>query len=104
MTPSVMLDRTLHRLVDVAVSYQVSDNRDPARTCGLSVGSNEPIDATGDADTGPDWNVIDARRPQLRAERAGPRNGRVYTITLTCRDASANPASQMLTVHVPKSQ
>lgn len=30
-------------------------------------------------------------------------DGRVYTITLTCRDASANPASQMPIVHVPKS-
>jgi len=40
----------------------------------------------------------------LRSERAGKGVGRVYTVTVRCRDASGNTAMKTVTVKVPKSQ
>ena len=93
-----------HKMVDVTVNYNVSDNCSQAPTCTLSVASNEPIDGTGDGDTSPDWVIVDAHHVKLRAERAGSGNGRIYTITTACTDASGNPSSQIVTVPVPHDQ
>lgn len=95
-----------HRMVDVTVGYDVTDDVDSpaAISCALSVSSNEPVNGTGDGDAGPDWEVIDAHHLQLRAERAGTGGGRVYTITITCTDSSGNASARTVTVSVPKNQ
>jgi uncharacterized repeat protein (TIGR01451 family) len=91
-----------HRLVDVTVDYNVTDNCPlPPNSCTLSVTSNEPINGTGDGDTSPDWIILDAHHVQLRAERAGNGNGRIYTITITCIDSGGNSSSESVTVTVP---
>jgi hypothetical protein len=95
-----------HKMVEVTVNYSMADNCTPSAglTCTLSVTSNEPVNGTGDGDTAPDWEVIDARRVRLRAERAGNGQGRVYTITITCWDGAGNSASRQVTMSVPKNQ
>jgi uncharacterized repeat protein (TIGR01451 family) len=91
-----------HRMVNVTVSYDVTDNCPlPPGSCTLSVTSNEPINGTGDGNTSPDWIILDAHHVQLRAERAGGGNGRIYTITITCTDSGGNTSSQSVTVMVP---
>src|SRR6266496_6584567 len=91
-----------HRMVNVTVSYQVTDNCPlPPNSCTLSVTSNEPINGTGDGDTSPDWIVLDDHHVLLRAERAGNGNGRIYTITITCIDSGGNSSSESVTVTVP---
>jgi uncharacterized delta-60 repeat protein len=92
-----------HKFKDIAISYDVSDNcgSQSEITCGLSVTSNEPINGEGDGDTAPDWLVIDAHAVRLRAERAGNGNGRVYTITVSCRDSRNNAIRGTTTVTVP---
>jgi hypothetical protein len=90
-----------HKMVEVRIAYDAVD------ACGsvqssLSVTSNEPIDAQGDGNTAPDWLVLDAHRVQLRAERSGGGSGRVYTITITARDAAGQSATQQVTVVVPR--
>jgi uncharacterized repeat protein (TIGR01451 family) len=91
-----------HRLVNVTVSYDVTDNCPlPPDSCTLSVTSNEPINGTGDGDTSPDWIVLDDHHVLLRAERAGNGNGRIYTITITCIDSGGNSSSESVTVTVP---
>jgi uncharacterized delta-60 repeat protein len=92
-----------HKLVDVTVGYSVKDDCDPAPVCTLSVTSNEPVQGTGDGDTGPDWEIVDAHHVRLRAERSGRGTGRVYTITLTCRNTEGASALKRLLVKVPKS-
>jgi uncharacterized repeat protein (TIGR01451 family) len=91
-----------HRLADVTVNYNVTDNCPlPPNSCTLSVTSNEPINGTGDGNTSPDWIILDAHQLQLRAERAGNGNGRIYTITITCTDSAGNSSSQSVMVSVP---
>ncbi len=83
-----------HKLVDVTVDYNVTDNCPlPPDSCTLSVTSNEPGDG--------DWIILDAHHVQLRAERLGNGNGRVYTITITCTDSGGNSSSEQVEVTVP---
>lgn len=92
-----------HQMIDVNVSYLVSDNSGNVNTT-LSVASNEPVNGAGDGDTGPDWQVVNNRLVRLRSERAGNGTGRVYTITITATDASGNTTIKTVAVRVPKSQ
>ncbi|HEX8071761.1 MAG TPA: immunoglobulin-like domain-containing protein [Pyrinomonadaceae bacterium] len=72
----------------------------------LSVSSDEPDDnpSGGDGSTTNDIVIAaDCKSVQLRAERDGNLNGRVYTITLIMKDASNNVATATVKVFVPKS-
>jgi alpha-tubulin suppressor-like RCC1 family protein len=91
-----------HKMVDVTVSYSVSDNT--GATVTLSVTSNEPDNGLGDGDTADDIQVVDDHLVRLRAERSGKGTGRVYTITVTATDSSGNSSIQQVTVKVPKGQ
>jgi subtilisin-like proprotein convertase family protein len=99
-SPSILIDNN-HKMVDVTVSYTSTDNSGASATCSLSVTSTEPINGSGDGNTDPDWEVVDAHTVRLRAERAGNGTDRVYTITVTCVDAAGNSTSASTTVTVP---
>jgi len=98
-TPS-MLWPPNHNMVNVSVDYTITDNCGPV-TVTLSVASNEPVNATGDGNTAPDWQVVTDHLVQLRAERAGSGTGRIYTITITATDSAGASASANVTVSVP---
>ena len=88
-----------HKFVDVTIDYTVTD---PCpNTCVLTVSSNEPpVD-----DKTPEWIIVDAHHLQLRAERLGSGNGRIYTITTTCtNDTNKESSTQTVTVLVPHDQ
>jgi hypothetical protein len=87
-----------NEMVDVTVSYQVTDNCAILGT-KLSVSSNEP-DAGGPES---DWEVIDAHRVRLRAKKTARQGARLYTITITAEDVHGNVSSKNVTVTVPHS-
>jgi hypothetical protein len=89
-----------HKMVDVTVSYDVTDNCGPI-SLKLTVASNEPEEGDGDGDTSPDWEVLDEHHVSLRAERSGIGDGRIYTITITAADSAGGSSSQTVTVTVP---
>ncbi|MEO5782781.1 MAG: HYR domain-containing protein, partial [Ginsengibacter sp.] len=89
-----------HKMKDVAVNYTTNDNCPGPISCSLSVTSNEAVNGTGDGNTSPDWVVIDDHNVQLRAERAGGGDGRIYTITTTCHDQYGNTSAKITTVTV----
>jgi endonuclease G, mitochondrial len=99
-TPST-LGAPNHKMIDVFLAFTASD-ASGAPVCAVAVSSNEPANGTGDGDTDPDWIVIDAHHVQLRAERAAGGSGRIYTLTVTCTDASGHSSSSATTVAVPK--
>jgi len=69
------------------------------------VTSDESEDGNGDGNTSHDIVIAaDCKSVQLRAERQGGNNGRVYTITFKVRDASGNTATATAAVTVPESQ
>jgi uncharacterized delta-60 repeat protein len=90
-----------HRMVPVFVNY-VLNHTCPA-SCALGVSSNEPVSGTSPGDLSPDWEIVKPNLVRLRAERADGGKGRVYTITITCRDSGGNVASEAVTVRVPRS-
>jgi uncharacterized repeat protein (TIGR01451 family) len=92
-SPSVLWPPN-HHMVNVTVSYGVTDNCPlPPNSCTLSVTGNEQING--------DWIVLDAHHVQLRAEREGHGNGRIYTVTVRCTDSGGNSSSKSVTVSVP---
>jgi len=99
-TPGVLKPAN-HKMIDVFVGYQATD-LGGAPSCALSVSSNEPVNGNDDGNTGIDWRVIDAHHVQLRAERSTGGSGRLYTITVSCRDGAGNLSSGITTVAVPK--
>jgi endo-1,4-beta-xylanase len=90
-----------HKMVPVKLSYNINDNCDPCLVPTITITSNEPVNGTGDGDTSPDWQVIDAHHVMLRAERSGNGTGRIYTITLTVTDSAGSSTSSSVTVSVP---
>jgi uncharacterized repeat protein (TIGR01451 family) len=83
------------RMVAVTVNYGVTDNC-PSPSCTLSVTCNE----TGCREN-QDWIVTDSRRVQLRADRTPGGSGRIYAITISCRDSANAITRRTVNVSVP---
>ena len=102
-----------HKLVPVTITATATDICDTSPKCRIvSVTSNEPVLGPGSGQTDPDW-VITEPGPsvspatlgvQLRPERAGGGTGRVYTVTVSCSDASGNTTAGQTTVTVAHDQ
>jgi hypothetical protein len=98
-----------HELYAIAAAIEVSDicDADPQVTL-LSAVSDEPDDSTGDGHTGNDVRGADIgtddRTFQVRAERKGNGDGRIYTVHYQAEDGSGNTTPAEGTVSVVKSQ
>lgn len=93
-----------HKMMPVSVSANVTDNCSAVTWMVTAVGSDEPANGTGDGDTEPDSSITGGHAVNLRAERAGSGDGRVYTITIVAKDAAGNSTTGSTTVSVPHSQ
>ncbi len=95
-----------HEFVPITISATAHDTCDPHPVCFVSaVSSSEPPSGDGSGQTTPDFQITGPLSVSLRAERQGTGNGRTYTITVNCKDASNNvslPAKTM--VFVPHDQ
>ncbi len=71
-----------------------------------SVSSDEPenVQGEGDGNTVDDIVIVDSQTVELRAERQGDGNGRVYTINFEVTDDSGNTEIGSCTVWVPHDQ
>jgi hypothetical protein len=96
-----------HQMVDITIWANASDNTGSPVLLVAVVSSNEPQDGLGDGDTSPDWTepTIDQVNGiitlQLRSERSGAGNGRIYTITITGTDVSGNSSQANVEINVP---
>ncbi len=94
-----------HQMMSATVAASASDICSAEPVCQItSVSSNEPINGLGDGDQEPDWEITGNLTVNLRGERSGTGNGRAYTITVGCTDASGNSPAQTVTVTVPRDQ
>ena len=94
-----------HKMVTINAGVTVADACDAAANFRLDyVTSNEPDNGLGDGDTVNDIQNAEIGTPDirfdLRAERSGKGNGRVYSIGYTAEDGSGNTASTEATVQV----
>ena len=65
--------------------------------------SDEPVNAKGDGNTEPDI-ILECDRVQLRSERQGGSDGRVYKLGWNAVDDSGNKTQGVCVVHVPHDQ
>ncbi len=94
-----------HKMVKISVSALVTDNCSDTTWKIISVTSNEGVYEKGSGHFGPDWQILNDHCVNLRAERAGPGNGRIYTISLQAKDSAGNlSATNTVTVVVPHDQ
>jgi uncharacterized repeat protein (TIGR01451 family) len=110
LNPGIMLWPPNHIYHTVTVEQMVASVSD---NCPISaddvvieqVTSDEPDNALGEGDTVNDIVIApDCRSVQLRSERAGPNDGRVYTITLSLTDSGGAVTMVDFLVSVPKGQ
>jgi uncharacterized repeat protein (TIGR01451 family) len=110
LNPFISLWPPNHKYHTVTVAQMVQSVTD---NCPISVddvviekvASDEPGNALGDGNTIDDIVIgANCRSVQLRAERAGPGDGRVYTITLRVRDSGGAVTRAVFEVSVPHSQ
>jgi len=100
-----------HQYSTIKVTDLVASVSDNCRGVGsvriTKVTSDELEDAPGNGDGNTSNDIViaaDCKSVQLRAEREGSGNGRVYTIMLTVTDASGNVRTATAKVTVPQSQ
>jgi predicted extracellular nuclease len=91
-----------HKYVTVEATVSAKDNADPNASWSLvSVTSNEPDNGIGDGNTTNDIVVVNDTTFQLRAERSGTGNGRVYSFAYQATDGCGNTATANTAVYVP---
>lgn len=95
-----------HKMRPVIITVYATDMCDATPVCRIvSVTSDESDDGSGDGKTEPDWEITAGDlSADLRAERSGEGDGRVYTLTVECTDASENTSSGTVEVAVPLDQ
>jgi hypothetical protein len=89
-----------HKMALVHIIGLINPNDDPVTID--SVRQDEPTNGLGDGDTPVDA-IISGDTVQLRAERSGNGNGRVYHVCFTVHDPEQD-ATGCVTVSVPKSK
>jgi hypothetical protein len=94
-----------HKMVTVTIFANASDNSGLPVNLTASVASNEPQDGLGDGDTPQDWTTPVIHNGiitlQLRAERSGKGNGRIYIVTVVATDQSGNSSAATVNISVP---
>ena len=96
-TPNVLWPPK-NQMVPVSLTVDVSDNSDPAPVCQITdVTSNEAPSEMA-------WQITDPLTLDLRAQRFGMEEGRIYTIRVTCTNSSQLSSSANVTVSVPHDQ
>jgi len=98
-----VLNQTNHKLVTVGLMSSAVDQCDGVLPVTVNVFADEDDDGTGDGNSSPDAEEIAPGSLQLRAERKGNGDGRVYLMIPEATDSSGNRGFGCCTVTVPHS-
>jgi hypothetical protein len=90
-----------HRMEEVSLRIEASDNCHLARCKIISVSCAESIPADGAAHTLGEWEITGDLTVNLRSERLSAETARIYSITVECRDDSGNASTAVIDVRVP---
>ena len=90
-----------HTMVPVTVNANASDNCGVVTPRIIAVTSNESGNGSSGGTEKPDWEITGPLTVNLRADRSGQGDARVYTITVEWQDTAGNQATDRVTVDVP---
>ncbi len=93
-----------HQFVPVQVIGVTDPDGDPVTITVNSIFQDEPVLSPGSGNTSPDGTGVGTSTAQLRAEREGAGNGRVYHVAFTADDGNGGTCTGEVLVGVPKSQ
>ncbi|MBY0247959.1 MAG: hypothetical protein K2Q17_09845 [Nitrospiraceae bacterium] len=93
-----------HRLATVSVQGVTDPNGDPITITITAITQDEPVNGLGDGDTAPDGFGVETSQAQLRSERSGTGNGRVYALSFKASDGKGGSCTGRVTVGVPHDQ
>lgn len=92
-----------HRFVPIEIGGVTDADGDPVAITVDSIDQDEPVNDEYDGDTGPDGMGVGTDGPEVRAERSGEGDGRVYHIGFTADDGQGGACTGEVTVAVPLS-
>jgi len=90
-----------HKLVSVFIQGVTDPDGDPITLSVTGITQDEPVNGLGAGDTSPDGFGVGTDQAQIRAERSGKGNGRVYAITFESDDGRGGICTGQVTVGVP---
>lgn len=93
-----------HKLATVSVLGIADPDGDSVTVSVTKITQDEPVNGLGDGDTSPDGFGVGTPQAQVRAERSGTGNGRVYAITVKADDGKGGTCSVTVSVGVPHDQ
>jgi hypothetical protein len=93
-----------HRIVRITIQNIIDPEGDPLAIIVTSIRQDEPTRGQGMGDRSPDGFGIGTNSPQVRAERVGNGDGRVYHISFTANDGRGGECNGEVLVSVPHDQ
>ena len=90
-----------HEFVPVSITGVTDPDGDPVSINIDGIEQDEPVDAKGSGNTSPDGQGVGSSTAEVRAERSGKGDGRVYHIAYTAGDGQGHSCSGSVTVGVP---
>ena len=91
-----------HKLVDVGVFGVTDPDGDEVTLTVTGITQDEPVNGLGDGDMSPDGFGIGFDKAELRAERSGTGNGRVYAVSFSADDGNGGICTGSVNVRVPR--
>ena len=93
-----------HKLATVSVQGVTDPDGDPISITIKAITQDEPVNGLGDGDTAPDGFGVGTSQAQLRKERSGTGNGRVYAIWYEAIDGKGGTCTGSVRLGVPHDQ
>lgn len=91
-----------HKLVDIEIGGVFDASGQPAFITVTSILQDEPVNGLGDGDSSPDGFGVGTDSPEVRSERSGTDDGRIYFIAFDAvDDTTSESCSGVVAVGVP---
>lgn len=90
-----------HKMNDITISGVTDPDGDTVTLTIDGITQDEPTNGTGDGETSPDGDGVGTDTAQIRAERSGTGDGRVYEISFTADDGNGGMCTGSVSVGVP---
>lgn len=100
-SPAQVLWSPQHKMQAIHIQGITDAEEDPVSVTVTHIEQDEPVNGLGDGDTSPDGAGVGTSTAQVRAERGGKGNGRLYEISFIARDSSAAACYGGVFVGVP---
>jgi hypothetical protein len=96
-----MVRRVNHKMVPISIVGVTDPDSDPVNLKITAITQDEPVTGAGSGHTEADASGIGEASAQVRAERAGTGDGRVYRIAFDADDGKGGTCSGSVKVEVP---